>query len=568
MLSLLVILGLLLYAQTLSSPFILDDHQNILENPNIRWTGFSWSGIKKAGLDSPASRRPVANLSFALNYYFHRYNIVGYHIVNIFIHITTSILLFFLVKTTLNLPLLSSRYDLSEWIPFFTALIWLVHPLQTQSVTYIVQRMNSLTAMFYILSLLFYAKGRLAEGKKKKWALFSGCTLAGILALGSKEIAATLPFFLFLYEWYFFQDLGRTWLKRHLPYLAGLLIFFAVIAVIYFKGHPLDYIRSTYKTQEFTITERALTQFRVIVYYISLIFYPHPSRLNLDYDFPLSHSILDPISTLLSLATVLALIALALYLARKEPLVSFCIFWFLGNLAIESSVLGLEIIFEHRTYLPSMFLILMAVTLAFRYIRPTWMALAVICIATTICGVWTDERNKVWASEVSLWKDCVDKSPGKLRPHNNLGLAFYNRGNFTEAASHLQKALQIEPGNPLALNNLGLVSAAQGRSDEAVSLYTQALRSDPDYITARRNLANELRRQGRLDEAISHYRKVLTIEPDSAVMHNNLGVALAMQGKIEEASAHFLRALEIDPLRADSRQNLEKARALRSDTNY
>jgi hypothetical protein len=160
--------------------------------------------IIEAGFGSGSSNRPVAKISFALNYYFHQYDVGGYHVVNILIHIIAGILLYFFVRATLNLPTLRSTYETYRWLPFLTALIWIVHPLHTQSVTYIVQRMNSMAALFYILSLFLYIKARTAKEKRKRWSLFSVCILSGLLALGSKENAATLPFFIVLYEWYFF----------------------------------------------------------------------------------------------------------------------------------------------------------------------------------------------------------------------------------------------------------------------------------------------------------------------------------------------------------------------------
>jgi hypothetical protein len=181
--------------------------QFIPDNRNIRLTNLNIDGITRAAFDGPSSYRPIAKISFALNYYFHRYNVLGYHLVNILIHITTGILLYMLVQMTLGLISRRSGYSFHRWIPFFTVLIWLVHPIQTQSVSYIIQRMNSMAAMFYLLSFLLYGKARLAENPKKKGVLFAACIMSGLLSFGSKEIAATLPFFLFLYDWYFFQDL-------------------------------------------------------------------------------------------------------------------------------------------------------------------------------------------------------------------------------------------------------------------------------------------------------------------------------------------------------------------------
>ncbi len=443
LLSFLAVLVFWVYSNTLDGPFIFDDSPNIQDNPHIRLKTLTLEGIERAGFESLSPNRAVANVSFALNYYFHGYNVAGYHLVNILIHVTTGILLYFFVKTTLSIPSLRSKYAPRGWIPLLTALIWLVHPIQTQSVTYIVQRMNSMAAMFYILSFLLYAKARLAEQKGKKGALFGGCILAGMLALGSKEIAATLPFFIFLYEWYFFQELNRTWLKRHCYPFLGIGILLVVVSFMYLGAHPLERILASYEARDFTLTQRVLTEFRVVIFYISLLIFPHPSRLNLDHDFALSHSLIDPITTLLSIGAIAGLIGLAIFTAKRQRLLSFCILWFLGNLVIESSVIGLEIIFEHRTYLPSMLVGLMAVAPVYRHLKPKWIGLGVVCAVVMVFSFWTYARNSMWNDEVTLWTDCVEKSPKKSRPHYNLGVVIGSQGKLKEAMSHYSEALRI-----------------------------------------------------------------------------------------------------------------------------
>ncbi|MCP4693868.1 MAG: hypothetical protein GY859_37885, partial [Desulfobacterales bacterium] len=206
---------------------------------------------------------------------------------------------------------------------FFTALIWLVHPIQTQSVSYIVQRMNSMAAMFYLLSILLYAKGRTAQtrggaapgrGVMHPGVFFAGAFCAWMLAMGSKEIAASLPFVVLLYEWFFFQDLDPRRLKRGLPLLVGALALLLFALVMYMGAHPFEKIASGYALREFTLDQRVLTEFRVVIFYISLLIFPHPSRLNLDHDFPLSYSLFDPASTALAIGAVLGLIGLAVHL--------------------------------------------------------------------------------------------------------------------------------------------------------------------------------------------------------------------------------------------------------------
>ena len=269
----LVICVCFIYKNSIKGPFVFDDIPNIQDNPYIRLTKLTLDGLISAGFKSLASNRPVANMSLALNYYFNGYNVVGYHLVNILIHIIIGIILFYFIKVTLvlsNFQNIKIEYDKNcslnkqnctihnsinpntittqhpigpastelTFIAFFTTLIWLVHPLQTQTVSYIVQRMNSMAAMFYLLSLIFYVKARLANTKRKKWGLFLGCILSGMLSLGSKEIAATLPFFIFLYEWFFFQKVSSKWLKRYSIYF--LCIFFYHSFSIFLSGQSSD----------------------------------------------------------------------------------------------------------------------------------------------------------------------------------------------------------------------------------------------------------------------------------------------------------------------------------------
>ena len=530
LLILLFVVVFLIYSNTFINPFVFDDTQNIYNNPHIRLTKITFDSIKRAGFESPNSSRPVANISFSLNYYFHQYNVFGYHLVNMLIHIAAGILLYFFTKITLEtIDPLTSYNRSQKWIPFFTALVWLVHPVQTQSVTYIVQRMNSLAAMFYVLTLLLYIKFRLAEKIWEKWAFIGGSIFSGILAVGSKETAVTLPCFIFLYEWYFFRDLSWTWLKRHLHYFVGVLILLSFFAYLYLGDHPIESILSGYAYREFTLGQRVMTEFRVVIFYISLLLFPHPSRLNLDYDFSLSLSLVNPVGTLFSIVLIAGLFVLALYLAKRDSLTSFCIFWFLGNLIVESSVIGLEIIFEHRTYLPSMLMSLLLVQLVYRYMHRRWLRLAILCPVVIILSIWTYQRNIVWQNNTNLWSDVVSKTPHNYRAHNNLGLALDKQGRTAEAIEHYSQALLIKPDYEKAHNNLGLALDKQGRTAEAIEHYLQALRIKPDSVDVHNNLAIALFRKGNIGGAIAHFRKALRINPNHIYAKNNLKKALMMQ---------------------------------------
>ena len=557
LLFLLAVFVLIIYSSSIKGPFIFDDISSIQDNPQIRLTKLTLDGIIRAGFESPCSRRPAANISFALNYYFNRYDVRGYHFVNILIHIITGIILFYLIKITLRLLNAHNRnpefkentpsdnrncsiHDSTNssisasqhaffptsietlFIAFFTTFIWLVHPIQTQTVSYIVQRMNCMAAMFYILSLLLYVKARLAITKRRKLSLFLFCILSGILSIASKEIAITLPFFIFLYEWYFFQDVSLKWLKRNLNYFLCILSFIILLAFFFLDSHPIKIILSTYNTRDFTLWQRVLTEFRVVIYYISLILIPHPMRLNLLHDFTISHSFINPITTLFSFLAISGSFVVAIWLAKRDRLLSFCILWFLGNLVIESSVLGLEIIYEHRVYLPSMFFILMVVSLLCRFVNSKWISVVSLCAVTIILSGWTYQRNIVWSDDVILWQDCVKKSPYKPRQHYNLGVILSRNGNLDDAIKHYRTALNFQPDYVEAYYNLGNALARRGDAEAAIHNYRKALQFNPRFFKAYYNIARIMSNQGKTGESIRNYQKALNLNSEMTETLYNL----------------------------------------------
>ncbi|MFC1837846.1 tetratricopeptide repeat protein [Thermodesulfobacteriota bacterium] len=502
-----------IYSSNLDGPFIFDDSR-IENNPQLHLTELTPETLLKAGFESKPKTRPVAYMSFALNYFFHGFETRGYHLVNIFIHGLTAIFLYLLLKTTLNLPLLQPKYDKYAFLPFVAALIWAVHPLQTQSVSYIIQRMNSMSALFYILSLYLYVNGRLNKKTVKKWVLFFCSFLTGLLALGSKETAATLPFFIFLYEWYFLQDLDFSWLKKQIFPALFLLCFIGVLLFGYLGKNPVEHIIVSYGGRDFTPLQRILTEFRVIFFYISLLLLPLPGRLNLDHDFTLSTTIATPFTTAVSAGLLLVLLVIAAGSARKHRLVSFCILWFLGNLVIESSVIGLEIVFEHRNYMPSMMAVVLILVLFFPIMKQNIVKVVFLCLVVLLFSVWTFERNRVWSDRISLWGDCAAKSPSKSRPHNNLGVELKRQGRPHEAIDHFRQAIAIDPQIEESYNNLGNAYMQIGRSEEAVRQYTIALDIAPKNPIIHVNLGNALAKRWQLEEALLHYGEALHLNPD------------------------------------------------------
>ena len=352
---LIVTVALIVYSNTFSVPFLFDDRPNIVQNPNIQINVFSWDRIAAFVTNTyRESIRVFSYFTLALNYYFGQFNVLGYHVVNLFIHIVTGILVYGFLLLTFRLPSLREKYGaVSYRAALFAGLIFISHPVQTQSVTYIVQRMASLGAMFYLLAFVLYIKGRCARGKTR-FFYFGGGALSYLLGIFSKENVIILPFFIALYEFYFFErlDVGAKG-KKIIFALLGALVVLGACGLLIWGRRYYGVIIEGYKTRNFTLTERVLTQFRVVLYYLTLLAYPHPSRLILDYDFPISKTILDPPTTLISILIVFGLIVYSFWVARKRPLRSFFILWYFGNLLIESSIFPLEMVYEHRLYLPS-----------------------------------------------------------------------------------------------------------------------------------------------------------------------------------------------------------------------
>jgi hypothetical protein len=347
--------ALVAYSNTFHVPFQFDDLSNITQNPNIQIKSFSWDRLERLVENTyKGSIRVFSYFTLALNFYFGGFNVFGYHLVNLIIHIATGIFLYWFLFLTFNLPSLKGKYgSISYKVVLFTSLIFVVHPIQTQSVTYIVQRMASMAGMFYLLSMVLYIKGRLSTGTAR-FCYFGGTALSYLLGIFSKENVAILPLFVALYEFYFFQNLDLSPRGKKVVFrLVGVLFILGAIGLILWGQRYYNDIVEGYKMREFTLEERVFTQFRVVLYYVTLLIYPHPSRLNLDYDFPISKTILDPPTTLISLLIIAGLIGYSIWTAKKRPILSFCILWYFGNLVIESSIFPLEMVYEHRLYLPS-----------------------------------------------------------------------------------------------------------------------------------------------------------------------------------------------------------------------
>jgi tetratricopeptide (TPR) repeat protein len=570
---LIVVLGILVYSNTLDVPFHFDDQEAIVQNPIIRDLGLlSDSERAKCFLTYPTlKRRFMGVLSFALNYRVHGLDVTGYHIINLSIHILNGMLVYFLVVLTFLTPRLenSGMKRNSVHIALFSALLFIAHPIQTQAVTYIVQRYTSLAAMFFLASLVFYIKSRLTVNQKPGTRkngnvytfIFYFLSLAfAVLAMKTKEIAFTLPLLIALYEFSFF----RAPFKRRCLYLVPFLITMPVIPLtLVGLDMPIENVLGEASVVHISRHDYLLTELRVLVTYLRLLVLP--VNQNLDYDYNLYQSVMNP-QVLLSFLFLLGIFGLGVYLHRDRrrdaalSLAAFGIFWFFITLSVESGLVPLHPIYEHRVYLPGVGMITALTVFAFfasyrwpGMRMPVTAALAVIVVVFASAAY---SRNSIWQSGERLWEDVVRKSPENARGRNNLGLAYMSRGMTDKAIVQFRAALERDPGYEEAHINLGNIYMAKGLKDEAMGHYFKASKINPYNAVAYYNLGVLNVDKGNLDKAAEHFRAALKIRPDHVMAHNNLGSIHFERGEIDKAIKYYSSAIELDPGRPDTHFNL------------
>ncbi len=506
------------YANSLDAEFQADD-QFFTDDPSLHLRDLGPASLGQAVWRG----RPVASLTFGLNHYWGQDRVVGYHVVNVAIHAATAVSLYAFLVLVSRLPRVrATAGDLPRVVALIASLLWALHPVQTQAVTYIVQRMTSLAALFYLLALIAYVNGRQSGGRSRAlwWTVALG---SGALALGSKEIAATLPVAVVLVEVCVMGSDPRT-IRRMALVPVLLLIPLAVVAVVAAHdsaGGPLwtQLVVHRSNSQDFTFSEHFLTEGRVILHYVTLLIVPHPSRLTFDYAFPISRGWLDPPSTLVAWVVIFGAIGWAIFRVRRFPLAAFGVLWFFLNLAIESSLIPLDLAFEHRLYLPSMGPALLAAWAGSwawrRWPEPRVRSLQVVASGVIILVWigWTIERNRVWATEFSLWADTLAKAPTNRRALLTLALTHMERGELDQAGVHLQNVIRANPAYGAAYIALAYLHLARNDRVAAIDNFQAALRIAPDDPDGHYRVARLLDDAGRLSEAEVHYRKFLEQAP-------------------------------------------------------
>jgi len=542
------------YHNSFSGPLVYDDIPAIKDNPTIRqlWplstvlTPPSDSGITVNG-------RPMVNLSLAINYALGSTEVAGYHLVNFVIHVLAALALFGTIRRTLELPSLRHRFgaaDTSLPLAFCIALLWTVHPLQTESVTYIVQRAESLVGLFYLVTFYCFLRS-VSSDRPALWQ--SLAVLACFCGMTTKEVMASAPLLVLLLDRAAVSGTFRDAWQRHRRLYLGLAATWLPLAWLV-AGTGNRGGTAGFGAGGISSWEYALTSALGLGKYLKLTFWPHP--LVFDYGTALEKELLPVLPQGLM---IVGMVIATIYALKHYPLLGFLGLWFFAILGPSSSFIPIatEPLTEHRMYLPLASVLTLVVIGVWSVAgKPSLLLWVVLAVGA---GWLTVLRNEDYRDEMTLWRDTVTKYPSNARAHNNVGEILYRQEKFDEAIARFREAVRLLPNYIDALNNLGNSLSEQHQAAEALEHIGRALRFKPGHAASHNNFANALYQLGRKDEAVANYRESLRFKPTFADAHNNLGVVLAEQGHLAEAISHYEEALRLKRDYVDAHYNYGNA---------
>ncbi len=546
------------YCRALSAPFLMDDAGSIIDNPSIHGL-WPIGAVLNPPDDAGVGGRPLLNLSFAINYAFSGADAWGYHLFNLVVHIFAVLTLFAVVRRSLQRPVLAPRFGAcATLLALASSAIWAWHPVQTEAVTYISQRAEALMGLLYLLTLYCFvrATGNEARGPTRVWLAL--CVLCCAAGAATKEVMATAPLAVLLYDRALVSGSFASAWRRHWP------LYLALAASLFPLGHRISGLLTHPLTYGVGFGggvawwNYALTECRVVLGYIRLAFWPAPLVFDYGRTMPC-----DPAKAWPYAVALAALVGATIAAYRRRPAAGFAAAWFFLILAPTSSVIPIvgESMAESRMYLPLAGIVVLAVTTVFALAgRRCLVFFAIIAGGLAYCSF---ERNLTYLSEETLWRDTVAKRPANARAHGNLGrILAHEPGRIDEAVSEYSQALRLDPNAPELHVNLGnLLLMIPHRLDEAVIQYQEALRLEPDEALAHFDLACALARDpDRRNEAVAQYREALRIMPDLVAAHYNLAnVLLGIPNRAEDAVDEYQAALRLRPDWADAHFGLALA---------
>jgi hypothetical protein len=526
-----LLLGLLAYANSFQGEFLFDDVEQLVANPAIRDLG---SFLGPAGYRLYPYRF-VPYVTFALNHHLVGYATPGWHAVNLLVHLANAVLVWLLVRLAFRAPRLrvSALAPASAAIAFASGALFVAHPIQTQAVSYVVQRITSIATLFYLLAVVLYLAARLRPPGWRRTLPYAGALVAALLAYRSKEIAFTLPAALAIVEWAFLDGGRRRWLAI-LPFaLLALVIPLTLVDLGQSAGQVLASADASTRVQAVVSRVDYLrTEAVVVARYLGLLALPVGQVLDHDVAIRTTWMAPDVAGSVLLLAV---LAAFAAWLAwRSSPrgsrpaldpavrLVAAGIAWFFVTLSVESSVIPIaDVMNEHRVYLPSALLLpagATALALLFRRIDPAQVArnTAVVgALAAVVLGVATWNRNRVWRDATTLWSDVVEKSPSHWRAWKNLATAYFTRGRIPEAVEALRLHARTFPDEPISHMQLGVGLYVARQPAEAEKELRRAVELGPEDPETLFNLAFFLLEMGRREEARPYLERLLRVDWDA-----------------------------------------------------
>ncbi len=558
------VLTLAAYAPAMQGPLVFDDLPNIELNPALKFDRWNWEALSRIFTDSLLRRRPLANLSFALNLFGGGDQAFRLHLTNVLIHLAASLLAFWLARRTWLLALAPTAghtppgaSNRSLFVGFLVAAIFALHPVQTQAVSYVVQRMTSLATLFYLASLCAFVKGRLAPGVGR-WGWFLASALCALGSLGSKEIGITLPLVAWLYDACFLRESHWLGAARQrgvaLAVAAGLVV---VVVAVAWWSRTLQY----YQNRDFTPGQRLLTQARVVCQYLGLLVWPLPSRLNLLHDVTISRGLFQPPATAAAMGAVLAYLVLTVRMADRNRLVFFCLAWLPIQLALESTFLPLELMFEHRLYLPMFGAALWAAWAVDAAMVRTpeaarWGAALALCLVLCLL---THQRNLVWSDPLLLWNDVVAKSPNSARPLVNRAAVLVSRAQGSEAENDYRRATQLAPTDPetqLAWGSFQLQRGQMAEAEQAFSVVVENARNEGQRVPALRNRALARLQLGQRELALEDLTRAIGLSPGDDGNYYNRGNLLRAMGQVPAAIDDYRECLRLNEQHAAAHNNL------------